>query len=581
MQNGNNTKINELAKPVILALTSFLFFQLYYPYHLFLKEQVQLFLFSSDYFFSYFKKPGWLACYTGDFLTQFFYLRSGGPIIISFLLFLEWALCFFLLKKITGSPVASLWALLPAITDWILYSSLIHRVALSTGLIIFLVIACFYFSISAIRIRTAFGIILTLTGYWLAGSLFFFFPALILTGEWTKGSSSQITGIILVALSLALPALMRINYLLTLPQAYFYPGTSLKDMFLPAAVIICVLLPIILIKYKFNRPGLFPLYLSIGLFILLITGIWQNANFRLEKILSLDSETYFSHPGRVIKLSEKYRMNNRMATYFTNMALAKTGQLPQRLLDFYQPASLGLILPVTPDEGWLSVLSSNELFFLIGDMNFAQHSAMLGNTFSPEQRSSRMIRRLAEINLINGDKPAAEKYLRLLEQTLFHRQWAKKLFCTPKQFSELETEKQTCINSPDTLLQANDYLTSLHFLVEQNPDNMPALDYLLCYYLLQKNLESFKKTYDRYALASNRPIPTVYSQAILIQLFREQASPDQLKKYKIPQQEISRFALYTKQYGQTGGNMDILKKNFGKTYWFYYHFATMKTKGGT
>ena len=55
------------------AIASFVFFQFFYPYHLFYQEQNQLFLFSWDYITTYLDKPGWLACLTGDFLTQFYY----------------------------------------------------------------------------------------------------------------------------------------------------------------------------------------------------------------------------------------------------------------------------------------------------------------------------------------------------------------------------------------------------------------------------------------------------------------------------------------------------------------------------
>lgn len=65
------------------AIASFVFFQFFYPYHLFYQEQNQLFLFSWDYITTYLDKPGWLACLTGDFLTQFYYYRYAGPTILT------------------------------------------------------------------------------------------------------------------------------------------------------------------------------------------------------------------------------------------------------------------------------------------------------------------------------------------------------------------------------------------------------------------------------------------------------------------------------------------------------------------
>ena len=68
---------------VLGAIACFVFFQFFYPYHLFYQEQNQLFLASWDYLKSYLDKPGWLACLAGDFLTQFYYFRYAGPIILT------------------------------------------------------------------------------------------------------------------------------------------------------------------------------------------------------------------------------------------------------------------------------------------------------------------------------------------------------------------------------------------------------------------------------------------------------------------------------------------------------------------
>ena len=65
------------------AIACFVFFQFFYPYHLFYQEQNQLFLSSWDYLTTYLDKPGWLACRAGDFLTQFYYFRYAGPIILT------------------------------------------------------------------------------------------------------------------------------------------------------------------------------------------------------------------------------------------------------------------------------------------------------------------------------------------------------------------------------------------------------------------------------------------------------------------------------------------------------------------
>ncbi len=567
-----------LAIGLILVSISFLYFQFFYSYHLFLKEQLLLFLYSSDYFLSYFSKPAWLVCYIGDFLTQFFYLKTGGPLVLSILFFFEWLLSSIIIQKLTKTNYATLWALFPIAAEFGLYGSISHSVSISVSFIFVLLVFFIYSSIQNTKWRLGFSYIMALVGFWLAGALFIFFPLLVIINE-RKNSRSIIFGWLIFSLIiLILPLLSRKFYLLTIQQAYIYPALDSKSVFLFFVLILSVLMSFLLKKLEILHP--LPLSVSVVLISIggLVFGLWNNASFKLEKILSLDSETYFGNSDRVLELSQKYELKTRLASYYTNMALAKNGELPEKLMGSYQPASEGLFLPVNPSESWLTIFFSNEAYYLIGDMNLAQHSAMLGSIFSPYQRSSRMIKRLAEINLINQDFPAAAKYLNLLKKTLFHRKWAlqKEQQNYSKASNSWLDKKQSQIAKADTIRFPNDYIASLDLLTKQASDNQIALDYLLCYYLLNKDVKSFKETYAHYFNKGKGAIPSVYSEALLILLFSSRASQEEVLSYGIPAQKVNDFLTYTQIFEKTKGDLNALKDKFSKTYWFYYHFATFK-----
>lgn len=567
---------------VALGLTflSFLFFQFFYAYHLFFKEQIQLFLFTSDYFRSYFHKPAWFACYAGDFITQFFYLRGGGAASLSLLLFIEWLLCLFVIKRIIVTKNAQLWALYPVGIDLILHCDLLHPVSVSVGFIVVLIFFLIYSTIPNQWFSFAFGLIVSILGYWMAGSLFLVFPFLIIAYEWKIGKNNWISWIFVGVIVFSMPVILRHFYLLPITQAFIYPAMNLQSMVLPVTLIVVLLVAFFLKRFEEKNLKIFNVALPITFFLLIFLGIKANANFDREKILSLDSEYYFGNTDRVIELSRKYNLKSRSATYFTNMALAKKEILPEYLLDFYQPAASGLILPVAPSENWQSIFVSNEVFYLIGDMNFAQHSAMLGNTFSPYQRSSRMLKRLAEINIVNGDSTGANKYLRILSNTLFHKKWAESRqtinFTTGTDKWLIEKRAQT--PTIDTIRQSNNYLASLRFLVGQHPNNVIALDYLLCYHLLNKDLKSFKKVYDQYGRLIDRPVPSLYSEALLINLYASKATQNAVEGYAISPKKLKDFADYTQIFEKTKGDMKALAGRFGKSYWFYYHFATIQKR---
>lgn len=196
----------------------------------------------------------------------------------------------------------------------------------------------------------------------------------------------------------------------------------------------------------------------------------------------------------------------------------------------------------------------------------AEHCAMLSMIFSPRNSGSRMIKRLAEINLVNGDDEAALKYLRILDKTLLHKSWAEKRIPgqqTPRVKEWLE-KKRRDIPTQDHLRSGNDAVTSLRNLVASNAGNLRAYEYLLCYHLLSKDLRSFVEDYVPGKVSSS-----IFAEALLIHLARQgNIRAEELIKYQIPVKIAKEFADYTRLYEAKDTS---LKEKYGKTYWFYYH----------
>ncbi|MCY1722941.1 DUF6057 family protein [Prolixibacteraceae bacterium Z1-6] len=572
---GKSEKIWNGVIAAEIAVVSFLFFQFFYAYHLFFKEQILLFIYTPDYLLSYFSKPGWLTCLTGDFLTQFFYLRGGGPFVLAALFSIEWILSYLSIKKISKSQLAKFWAVLPVIADFVSHLSLAHTARISTGLILVLLLFLFYSGIKNKYLATVVAVIFSIAGHWFIGSAAFVFPVLVLLHK--LNSKYFVPNTLLLPLVFVLPLLIRGTYLLPLNETLLFPATQIEGL-LPLAVFLFVLVIEVILQKTKTRPLFVKLSIGIIGLALAIGGFKNNVNFNREKIFALDSETYFGNTKKVIELAGKSKFENRFLSYYTNMALAKTGQLPHRLLEFYQPAIHGLILPVSQQENWQTILFSNELFYLLGDMNLAQHSSMLGNTFSPYQRSSRMMKRLAEINMVNGDYPGAEKFLRILGKTLFHKKWVRKKSAENNAHcnSNWLIEKRTQIAHSDTIRNSFDYIESIEFLVQQNPHNLIALDYLLSYYLLNKDLVSFKTAYDKYVKSLKRPVPKVYGEALLVKLFQDKVTQKEVLDYRIGTEQMRGFADYTNFFKETRLDIERSQDKFGDTYWFYYHFATFK-----
>ncbi|MDL2299851.1 DUF6057 family protein, partial [Bacteroides sp. OttesenSCG-928-E20] len=101
MKSGHKRYVEWIAAGVG-ALALFLFFFKAMPYHLFYREQTQLFLCTTETFTGYFKQPAALAHLASDFLTQFFYYEGAGPVIMTVVLLLWGVVVYRLLLPYIG-----------------------------------------------------------------------------------------------------------------------------------------------------------------------------------------------------------------------------------------------------------------------------------------------------------------------------------------------------------------------------------------------------------------------------------------------------------------------------------------------
>jgi hypothetical protein len=192
------------------------------------------------------------------------------------------------------------------------------------------------------------------------------------------------------------------------------------------------------------------------------------------------------------------------------------------------------------------------------------------------------MKRLAEINIVNGEYEVAKKYLTILEKTLFHRRWAesRRIFL----FNEEECSrspwislKRSVIPSEDLLKAGNEYRLTLEMLIGSNPDNMMAIDYLLCWDLLIKDLDSFSADLKKHLPPEKSgSLAGVYQEALLIRIVSGRDNRDDYKNYIFDPEKVRRITEYMKIYEETGGNGRKLEPDYGTTYWFYYHFAELK-----
>lgn len=577
----------KIARYINIAFVSFffiacwIFFFYFYPYHLHYKEQITLCILQPDYLEAYLQKPAFLVEICGDYLTQFFLWTGGGSSILTAIFLLTWLGTRMALQKLDISKNESLWALFPLIAEWALSCHLEYPLSMNIGLM---------FSIWAFVLTTVCKqttsrnighIIIFVLLYITVGAHFIAYVLLAITYEFRHSKSYSLSALLLITAALIPMIGGSYFYFLTTDQSYYYPLISRYMLQQPFVFLLTegfLLLSILPAFIPQINKQLITLCLIIILGIVSLSKAYNPAE---EKTLAFSCEAYFGHWEKIICLDSNNAYPSYLSAYYTNLAYARQGKLCDQLLQHYQPGYHGLLLQIKETTGYIYAMASSDALIECGDMAQAQHSAMLAMTFTPHQRSSRMMRKLSEIAIINEDYGVAQKYLRMLSHTTLHRKWAKERLEMIKsgksKLISVWVSKRQMIPQTDALFSPNQWHASLSNLIQSNPLNKTASDYLLCFHLLSKDLEKFKADYDRYyyPLFGSTP-PRLYQEALMACMNDKESPQEQLSRYYISEDVYKDCMQYLSIYEHAEGNGRALEKEFGKTYWFYYYYAQLK-----
>ena len=283
---------------------------------------------------------------------------------------------------------------------------------------------------------------------------------------------------------------------------------------------------------------------------------WGLPRLNYERVIGLDIETSLEHWDRVLELSKK-DLYMEEASYCYNLATAMKGRLGDDLLNHSQNHQLTLLFPVSGDRTIFTNGMAGEAWFQLGDMTVAEQSAITSLQASPKHTGTRYLVRLARVNLVCGEDGAAQKYLNILSKTLFYGKWARSMM-PGSQDEEARAQiagARAKLIREDLVHQSERPREILHRLLEANPDNIRARNYLLCYDLMCYDLEGFMQDYEEHRIDAR-----LYREAILIWLSRhDRMTPSQVSAYGIDLSEVDRMNRF--------GRNPAKYKN---TYWYYY-----------
>ena len=560
---------------VLAGVAAYLFFAFKYPYHLHFQEQYQLFEFTWAYFARVAWLPGGLADWLGRFLTQFFYYAPLGALLTSLLLCSVQLLTFAASREKTLFTYAL--SFLPA---FLLTAFFCDENALAGGMVA-LALALGAAALCQLpgkdRLRHLLEVLLVPLLYLACGSLAVVFVLVTALREGARcgwRSSPVTAGMLVLGALCPIVATRLFPYpldRLTLGVHYFRYHNMVPGLLWLSALSAVAVVLVSCFK-PFGRQ-----WLPGAVATLLVAGcgtavVVHYADPSKEEWMRYDFMVRMQMWNRIMLTADKKNPGNPKTVSCLNLALAMTGRMPDSQFSYYQNGPEGLLPSFVGD--YTNPVSTGEIFWHLGMVNTAQRYAFEAQEAIPDfQKSARLYQRLAQTNIVNGDIPIARKYLKALQHTLFYKAWADEtlaLLDAGDIFAhrpDLEKARETRLREHDFLFSETEMDSMLGLLHVEHPGNAMALDYLMAWCLLRKDLDRFVECI---SMVTAPTMPKAYQEALLLRWVLTHSDFGGLPPYLSPvhAQRISRFiADYQARRPEAE-----MRREYGDTYWFYYYY---------
>lgn len=313
------------------------------------------------------------------------------------------------------------------------------------------------------------------------------------------------------------------------------------------------------------------------LFIILlaIVLIRFTADWNKEKIMAYDYYVRMEQWNKIIDMANKKDPDSPLSVTCLNLALSKDGTMGDCMFRYFQNGPEGL-LP-TFQRDFTTPFISGEVYYHLGFLNTAMRYAFEAMEAIPDyKKSSRAMKRLAEVNLLNGEYKVAAKYLHILQYTLFYKKWASetlKCIDNPKlidQNQEWATLRKHRITE-DFLFSEQEKDQMLGLLLTHCLSNKMAYEYLMAYTLLNKDLVHFIQYFPLGKNLGYKEIPAHYQEALIFAWTNKSNNLDKAP-WRINPAIKQNFTRYAGLYSSKLYTDQQLSDGFSQTYWYYFHF---------
>jgi len=357
----------------------------------------------------------------------------------------------------------------------------------------------------------------------------------------------------------------------------FYPVIILSGVILFRKVLVSSLIPD---TYKWKMLITAIVQTAIPIIFLLVTlkfsyNKYDKALIELEYFA--DKEDWQS----VLKAGEMLPPENRLVLFHLNRALYNTDRLMEDLFSYNQLwGQDGMILTRYYNSKILMPIS--DYYFDLGFIKESLHWAY--EALTKYELAPIVLKRIALSNLILGEYKISEKFLTILSKSAIHRKWANKYlnYINNKDLIESDPviqKKKDLMPKRDYYANNNEPEINLINLLEDNPKNKMAFEYLIANSLLRHDIGNVIKNLHYLSELNYREIPKHIEEAILLYAIFQKEEDIQLKPYQISNITTEHFRrynsiLYNKHKNDIRAAKIDLSKYFRNTFWYYLHYVS-------
>lgn len=572
----------------VVMIISFAIHQIFYEYHFYYLEQFHLFLFDTEFIKDCLFNIGGGADIGSRFFQQFFMQPYMGAIIISALLVLIGNLMSKILLKINGAIDLIVLPLLTMASVAFLHFDHNYLLSGTIALIVSMFFLNLYLNINKQSTKTIFCTLAVLIIYLTVGATAILFIIGVIIYEVFRNSKQSYSFLIPLLSILAMIVLsVKMGFIgewsrTCTPSMYYSLQLDAPIItYLPwLIVLLSICISCLLLKFNFkfstskNRTFSFIVQITIviGFISIMIPQFGELQSIKYKRL------HYYTQTQQWRKIIEESRpsIDNYLYNCYLNIALAEMGRLGDDYFKFDQKGVQGIVIQW--DRSLVSSLVISDLHFALRNPAEAQRISFEANIIIASKGSASLYKKLVQTNLVFGNYAVAEKYISLLEKTLFYKDWATKYRQYLHNDEMIENDvilkvMRQSIPKEDSFFGTTPFNQVLEKLVDANPNYSIPVELLGLMYLSTRDMGGFNNFLEKYYGTTALPqLPRSFQEAVFV---LSEQNTKVWEKYDLPIDLARDFLTYRQFIKSNNGNSNFkqeVKQLYGDTYWFYYMF---------